>query len=129
MDKMHAELTAAAENVEYLPALQVALSLGKNLLDKYYSLTDDSEVYQIAMGMYIIFIVDEFWLLLIYNYIYLVLHPKHKLKYLESRIGMRTGSKQRKTSFGRNLGETMKNTFLANWQKHLSHLKKRTVSI
>ena len=85
MDKMHAELTAATENVEYSPALQAALSLGKNLLDKYYSLTDDSEVYRIAMGMYIIFIVDEFWLLLIYNYIYLVLHPKHKLKYFEKQ--------------------------------------------
>ena len=85
MDKMHAELTAAAENVEYSPALQAALSLGKNLLDKYYSLTDDSEVYRIAMGMYIIFIFDEFWLLLIYNYIYLVLHPKHKLKYFEKQ--------------------------------------------
>ena len=52
MDKMHAELTAAAENVEYLPALQAALMLGKNLLDKYYSLSDDSEIYRIAMGTY-----------------------------------------------------------------------------
>lgn len=51
MDKMHAELTAAAENVENSPALQAALSLGKTLLDKYYSLTDDSEVYRIAMGV------------------------------------------------------------------------------
>ena len=40
MDKMHAELTAAVENVEYSPALQAALELGKNLLDKYYSLSD-----------------------------------------------------------------------------------------
>ena len=52
MDKMYAELTTAAENVEYSPALQAALSLGKTILDKYYSLTDDSEVYRIAMGMY-----------------------------------------------------------------------------
>jgi hypothetical protein len=54
MDKMHTELTAAADNVDYSPALQAALSLGKTLLDKYYSLTDDSEVYRIAMGMYIL---------------------------------------------------------------------------
>ena len=33
MDTMHAELTAAADNVEYLPALQAALSLGKDLLN------------------------------------------------------------------------------------------------
>ena len=48
MDKMHAELTAAAENVENSPMLQ-ALELGKNLLDKYYSLSDDSKIYWIAM--------------------------------------------------------------------------------
>ena len=52
MDKMHAELTAATDNIEYLPALQAALSLGKDLLNKYYSLSDDSEIYQIAIGMY-----------------------------------------------------------------------------
>ena len=43
MDKMHVELTAAVENVEYLPVLQAALELGKNLLNKYYSLSDDSD--------------------------------------------------------------------------------------
>ena len=57
MDKMHKELTAAAENVEYSPALQAALSLGKNLLDKYYSLSDDSEIYRIAMGTFIMFLL------------------------------------------------------------------------
>jgi hypothetical protein len=52
MDKMHTDLTAAVENVEYSPALQAALSLGKDVLDKYYSLSDESEVYRIAMGDY-----------------------------------------------------------------------------
>jgi len=52
MDKMDTELTAAVENVEYSAALQAALSLGKKLLDKYYSLSDDSEIYRIAMGTY-----------------------------------------------------------------------------
>ena len=60
MDKMHKELTAAAENVEYSPALQAALSLGKNLLDKYYSLSDDSEIYRIAMGTFIMFLLWPF---------------------------------------------------------------------
>ena len=64
MDKMHKELTAAAENVEYSPALQAALSLGKNLLDKYYSLSDDSEIYRIAMGTFIMFPLRPF---LIFN--------------------------------------------------------------
>lgn len=57
MDKMHAELTAAVENEDYSPALRAALSLGKNLLDKYYSLSDDSEIYRIATGMYNIYAV------------------------------------------------------------------------
>ena len=52
MDNLHAELTAATDNVEYPPALQAALLLGKDLLNKYYSLSDDSEIYWIAIGMY-----------------------------------------------------------------------------
>ena len=63
MDKMHKELTAATENVEYSPALQAALSLGKNLLDKYYSLSDDSEIYRIAMGTFIMFPLRPFLIL------------------------------------------------------------------
>jgi hypothetical protein len=53
MDKMHNELTAVSENVKYSPAVQATLTIGKNLLNKYYSLTDDSEVYRIAMGMFL----------------------------------------------------------------------------
>jgi hypothetical protein len=52
MDKMHTELTTAIENFNYSPALKAALSLGKSVLDKYYSLSDDSEIYRIAMGKY-----------------------------------------------------------------------------
>ena len=52
MDKMHAKLTVAVENIDYSPSLKVALSLGKSVLDKYYSLSDESEIYRIAVGMY-----------------------------------------------------------------------------
>lgn len=50
MDRMHAELTTASNNEDYSPAIRAALKLGIGLLDKYYSLTDDSEIYRIAMG-------------------------------------------------------------------------------
>jgi hypothetical protein len=50
MDKMHNELVAASENAKYSQAVRAALTIGRNLLNKYYSLTDDSEVYRIAMG-------------------------------------------------------------------------------
>ena len=50
MDKMHADLTASSENEDYTPTIRAALKLGINLLDKYYSLTDNSEVYRIAIS-------------------------------------------------------------------------------
>ena len=50
MDWMHAELTAASNNEAYSPAIRAALKLGMGLLNKYYSLSDNSEVYRIAMG-------------------------------------------------------------------------------
>ena len=85
MDKMHAELTTATNNLDYSPALQAALTLGKNLLDKYYSLSDDSEVYRIAMGKWnmISFKLQSIFNLILPTY-YLFLHPKHKLKYFKS---------------------------------------------
>jgi hypothetical protein len=53
MDKMHEELTASAHNDANLPSLRAALTIGEKLLNKYYSLTDDSEVYRIAMSTYL----------------------------------------------------------------------------
>ena len=50
MDKMHSELTTASNNNIYSPAILAALKLGTGLLDKYYSIMDNSEVYWIAMG-------------------------------------------------------------------------------
>jgi hypothetical protein len=50
MDRMHADLEAACKNENYSPAIHAALKIGLNLLNKYYSITDNSEVYRIAMG-------------------------------------------------------------------------------
>ncbi|KAH9952522.1 hypothetical protein BGW80DRAFT_1194779, partial [Lactifluus volemus] len=50
MDKMDDELTKASQSNDKSPALRAALMMGKALLNKYYSLTDKSEVYRIAMG-------------------------------------------------------------------------------
>ena len=52
MDRMHTALTTASTNEDYSPAIRAALKLGVKLLDKYYSLTNNSEVYWIAMGEY-----------------------------------------------------------------------------
>ena len=50
MDRMHDDLRAACNNEEYSTAICAALKVGMNLLNKYYSITDNSEVYRIAMG-------------------------------------------------------------------------------
>ena len=54
MDCMHSKLTAASNNKDYLPAIRAVLKLRMGLLNKYYSLTDNSEVYRIAMGQSVI---------------------------------------------------------------------------
>jgi hypothetical protein len=50
MDRIDETLATAALNDKYVPAVQAAVTLGKNLLNKYYNLTDSSELYRIAMS-------------------------------------------------------------------------------
>ncbi|KAF8236638.1 hypothetical protein L208DRAFT_1176013, partial [Tricholoma matsutake] len=61
MDYINDCLTAHLKNHALSPTIKASLGLGKRTLNCYYSLTDSSEVYRIAM----------------------VLHPCHKLKYFE----------------------------------------------
>lgn len=50
MDHIDQHLATAALNRKYLPSVQAAVTLGKNLLNKYYTLTDSSDLYRIAMS-------------------------------------------------------------------------------
>lgn len=50
MDLIDAELATKATNLAFSPSLRAAISLGKKLLNKYYSMTDNSNVYRIAMS-------------------------------------------------------------------------------
>jgi hypothetical protein len=77
MDAIDKELTKAVTSSKYSPAIQAALSLGKRVLNKYYSLTDHSDVYRIAMGMFIL----STGVYCIANRPFPVLHPTHKLEY------------------------------------------------
>ena len=79
---MHTELTAASNNEAYSPAIRATLKLGIGLLNKYYSLTDNSEIYRIAMGKLIISTTQCCLIILLS---FLVLHPKHKLRYFEKQ--------------------------------------------
>ena len=60
MDRMHDELTTAADDQTVMPALRAALRIGKKLLNKYYSLTDHSDVYRISVGKSLSFMILVF---------------------------------------------------------------------
>jgi len=52
MDYIDKHLASGALNPKYLPSIQASMLIGKRLLNKYYNMTDHSEVYRIAMGMF-----------------------------------------------------------------------------
>ncbi|KIM51312.1 hypothetical protein SCLCIDRAFT_94885, partial [Scleroderma citrinum Foug A] len=62
MDHIDQELMTYSRDKKYLPSIRSGVSLAKETLNHYYSHTDTSEVYRIAM----------------------VLHPRHKLSYFKT---------------------------------------------
>ena len=50
MDHIDQELTTYSRDKKYLPSIRLGVSLAKETLNRYYSRTDTSEVYWIAMG-------------------------------------------------------------------------------
>jgi len=56
MDHIDQHLSTAARNNSYKPCIQAAVAMGKKLLNKYYSYTDHSELYRIAMGKSILLV-------------------------------------------------------------------------
>jgi hypothetical protein len=79
MDHIDQHLATASLNRTYGPAVRVALSIGKATLNRYYNLTDASEVYRIAMSKYAYSLMFSLVLMLV-----LVLHPRHKLQYFKN---------------------------------------------
>jgi hypothetical protein len=51
MDFINDKITAHAHHRSLSPAIKASLELGKKTLNRYYSLTDLSKVYRVAMGM------------------------------------------------------------------------------
>jgi hypothetical protein len=75
MDHIDQHLATTARNNTYAPCIQAAVAMGKKLLNKYYSYTDHSELYRIAMGEWTPRILSTF------HSLFVVLHPSHKLAY------------------------------------------------
>jgi hypothetical protein len=51
MDHIDEHIATAAINPDCPVAIKAALAIGKTTLNRYYSKTDHSEVFRIAMGM------------------------------------------------------------------------------
>ncbi len=54
MDHIDTHLITASQNMKYSPAIRASLALGKAHLNKYYNMTDHSEVYCIAMSEFLL---------------------------------------------------------------------------
>ena len=52
MDHLDQHLTTSALNLALPASICAATTLGKHTLNKYYTMTNHSEVYQIAMGKF-----------------------------------------------------------------------------
>lgn len=50
MDMIDEVLSTGSVNLDYQPAIRAALGLSKKTLNRYYDMTDHSEVYRTAMG-------------------------------------------------------------------------------
>ena len=78
MDHIDSYLATTIQDDSISAGLQMALALGKRTLNRYYDMTDCSDIYRIAMGMFIYFVNKQ------PTSTFLVLHPRHKLKYFEN---------------------------------------------
>lgn len=76
MDHIDAHLATASQNAKYSSAIRASLALGKAHLNKYYNMTDQSEVYRIAMSK-----CPSSNFLIQLQIFLKVLHPRHKLQY------------------------------------------------
>ena len=50
MDFIDGKLNESMLDPKYSKAIKIAISLGKKMLNKYYDMSDHSEIYRIAMG-------------------------------------------------------------------------------
>lgn len=81
MDFIDRVLTAASKSSSgFSLAIRAALSLGKRTLDKYHNKAAESDIYRIAMGMFLPYLLLCCAFLTVKH---IVLHPRHKLEYFK----------------------------------------------
>lgn len=79
MDHIDETLTTFSLNAKYSPAIRAACALGKKTLNRYYSKTDDSIMYRVAMSTYLIILLRA----ILIRVLRPVLHPSFKQAYFK----------------------------------------------
>lgn len=87
MDVIEEVLKNKAENVSIGPAIAAALNVARHTLDRYYSLTDSTAAYRIAMGAFL----HSQWLCLRSNEVYSVAPTLQARLLPPARLGTRLG--------------------------------------
>ena len=83
MDHIDKRLATDARNSRFNCAVCASLGVARKMLNRYYTLTDMSEVYQIAMGTFVPHLPSVFYS--DHRFApHVVLHPHHKLAYLKN---------------------------------------------
>jgi hypothetical protein len=103
MDYLDQQLTTSALNTRYSKSIKAAITLGKKTLNRYYDLSDHSEIYCIAMGKSICLSLHSLMLL------FLSQCCIHAISLTTSRelAGKMTGSQWHERSFTTSLSDLM----------------------
>ena len=85
MDHIDNTLATKSDSSQFSLPIWAALVIGKNTINMYYSKTDHSEVYRIAMSKYIHAFFSAFISNICSPASWIVLHPQHKLAYFKTQ--------------------------------------------
>jgi len=71
--------TAAMDGEEFCLPIKLGLKLGKRIMNKYYNLTDESEIYRVSIGNFCFLCFS-----IVTNILNIVLHPSLKARYFKA---------------------------------------------
>jgi len=71
--------TAAMDGEEFCLPIKLGLELGKRIMNKYYNLTDESEIYRVSIGNFCSLCFS-----IVTNILNIVLHPSLKARYFKA---------------------------------------------
>ncbi len=73
----HAFTTVSMDNDHFSLPIKVALELRKQIMNKYYNLTDESEIYHVSISTLFVFVA------LLCLSLFILLHPGLKMQYFK----------------------------------------------